>query len=130
MSEYLYSSQYTPPAPVLEISLGLPGQNPMVGPLIGLVDTGADATYVPNNLLQQIGAPFINRGIVRSQWGEHRAIKLHAVSIQVGQFVIPVVTVISDTSGNEIVLGRNFLNRWQINLDGPGALTQLIGAPI
>ena len=130
MSQYHYSSQYTPPAPVIEISLGLPGQNPMAGPFVGLVDTGADATYVPNNLLQQIGAPFINRGIVKSQWGERRAIKLHAVSIQVGQFAIPVVMVISDTSGDEIVLGRNFLNRWQISLNGPDSLTQLIGEPI
>jgi predicted aspartyl protease len=130
MSQYLYSNQYTPPAPVMEIRLGFPGRAALFGPFIALIDTGADATYVPAELLRQINAPFINRGIVRSQWGERRSVKLHTVTVKVGQFIIPVVTVISDSQSSEVVLGRNFLNRWQLNLDGPGALTQIIGEPI
>ena len=130
MSQYLYSNQYNPPAPVMEITLGLPGKPSAIGPFAALIDTGADATYVPSNLLRQLNAPFINRGVVRSQWGESRSVKLHTISIGVGLLNIPVVTVISDSQSDEIILGRNFLNRWQISLDGPAALTQLIGEPV
>jgi hypothetical protein len=54
MSQYLYSGRYYPAAPVVEMLLGPPGKEPVVGPIEALVDTGADATIVPTSLCVNI----------------------------------------------------------------------------
>lgn len=37
----------------------------------------------------------------------------------------PAMDVVGDDWGDQIILGRNVLNRLQLYLDGPGAFTQL-----
>ena len=76
--QFPYDRAYRPPMPAFEISLGLPGHNPTVGPLPAIVDTGADATLVPIAYVKQIGAPKMDRGNLRSSWGERRPVFIYA----------------------------------------------------
>jgi hypothetical protein len=65
-----------PPMPVLEIRLGYPGGDLPQGPLTTIIDTGADGTLVPQSLLDEIRAPFVDDVRVRSHWGEWRSMQV------------------------------------------------------
>ena len=50
MSIHAYSVAYTPPMPVCTLYLGAGGEEPQMGPLEAVIDTGADITII-------LGAP-------------------------------------------------------------------------
>jgi predicted aspartyl protease len=88
-------------------------------PNSALVDTGADATLVPAALLEplQTGEMYVAR--LRSHWGEWRSAKVFLIDLEIEGKIYPAVEVIADETGSAILLGRNFLNRLILLLDGP-----------
>ena len=64
---------------------------------------------------------------MRSQWGERRVVYLYLVDLQIDATTFPGIYVVGDELGQESVLGRNVLNRLRLLLDGPAALTQILG---
>ena len=122
---FSYNADYDPPIPILEIYLRVPEREMRVGPLNGIVDTGADGTMIPLVYLNQLGAVFVDNVWISSHWGERRQVAMYLVDIQVGQLALPGVYVVGDEQGDEFILGRNFLNRLRLLLDGPG-LTSVI----
>lgn len=123
---FAYNRDYRPPIPAVQISLGLPGQEPTLGPLLAIVDTGADATLVPLAYVKKIGAPKVDTGYLRSQWGERRAVFIYAIALQIGSRRFAVIWAVGDDSSNEIVIGRNVLNQLCMLLDGPAATLELV----
>jgi len=128
MSHYPYSTEYLPAAPVMEIGLGAPGTEPSLGFLKALVDTGADATIVPIAHLRQIKAKKIDQATLRSQWGERRAVALYAVALEINQYRFDAIRVVGDEIGDEVILGRNLLNRLRLLLDGPAGMVEVLDA--
>lgn len=128
MSHYPYSTEYLPAAPVMEIRLGAPGMEPSSGFLEALVDTGADATIVPIAHLRQIKAKKIDQATLRSQWGERRAVALYAVALEINQYRFDAIRVVGDEIGDEVILGRNLLNRLRLLLDGPAGMVEVLDA--
>lgn len=114
-----YLDTYHPPMPAPEIQLGYPGEALILGPMIAIVDTGADGTLVPQSHMDEIGAPFVDDVRVGSHWGEWRNLQLFTVDIRVGGLRFPAVEVVGDDQSREIILGRNVLNRLKLLLDGP-----------
>jgi predicted aspartyl protease len=123
-----YAPAYTPPAPIVELWLGVPEMTPAIGPLVALIDTGADGTLVPAHYLRAISslAP-VDRKWLRSQWGEPRLVRLYLVDIELAGVRLPDIEVVADPVGNEVVLGRNVLNRLRIVLDGPKKVIDIHG---
>lgn len=118
-----YSDEYYPPAPVLEIRLGLPGELFSVGPLIALLDTGADATIVPTRHLRPLEAPIADHRNLRGLRGDRSAVFTYRLDIEVAGLRLPSIEVVADAVGDEVIVGRDVLNRLRITLDGPaGAL--------
>lgn len=74
---------------------------------------------MPQSLLDEIRAPFVDDVRVRSHWGEWRSLQVFTVDIGVGELLLPSVEVVGDDRGDEIVLGRNILNQLRLLLDGP-----------
>jgi hypothetical protein len=74
-----YSRSYLPAAPILEVTFISAAENRRVGPLTGMVDSGADGTLVPLRYLNEIQAPPITELFVRSHWGERRQALLYLV---------------------------------------------------
>ena len=122
--KFAYSRDYFPSAPIIEVTFISAAENRRMGPLAGLVDSGADGTLVPLRLLSEIQAPPTSEIIVRSQWGERRPAWLFLVDVQIGTLLFPGVEVVGDEQSDEIVLGRDVLNRLRIVLDGPQATTE------
>ncbi len=128
MSHYPYSSEYMPAAPVTEIRLGAPGMEPSSILLEAFIDTGADATLVPMTHLRQVGAKKVDQAALRSQWGERRAVTLYAVALEINQYHFAAIRVVGDESSDEVILGRNVLNRLRLLLDGPAGMVEILDA--
>ena len=122
-----YLTTYYPPMPALQIWLGYPEEALTIGPLTAIVDTGADGTLVPQSLIDELGAPFVDDIRVRSHWGEWRNMQLFTVDVGIGKLRLPAVEVAGDDQGKEIVLGRNILNRLKLLLDGPAGQVEILG---
>jgi hypothetical protein len=128
MTSHLYDGdEHFPPAPVLEISIGKPGEQAGGSTFLALVDTGADATIIPVEHLAQNRAQKVDQSAaLRSHWGERRLVALYAVAMGIGPYQFPAIQVVGDEVGNEVVLGRNVLNRLRLLLDGPAGVTEIL----
>ena len=121
-----YSQAYFPPAPVLMISLAVPEEASRFGPQPALIDTGADGTFIPTALLEQLDVPVVYATNVRSHLSEDlRRVSVHKVDILFDAIRLPNMEVVSDDWGSEIIIGRNALNQLQLLLDGPKQITEL-----
>ena len=122
MNSFPYSQEYTPAAPVIPVRLAVMEEGRSIGPYTALADTGADGTFVPTRLLEELGTVPIYSTTVRSYLGEkvHRA-EIHLVDlILFGNVRLPGIEVVSDDWGEgQIVVGRNVLNKLTIHLNGP-----------
>ena len=50
---------------------------------------------------------------------------LYLVDVAIGEVTLPGIEVVGDPSGNEIIVGRDILNRLRILLDGPAKITEV-----
>lgn len=125
MITFPYNTQYEPAVPVCEVTLINTDLDQQVL-LSGVVDTGADATLVPVKHLQTIGAHRVFEAGLRSQWGERRTIFMYLVDVRISDVTLPGVYVVGDDMGNEMVIGRDVLNRLRLTLDGPALQLRLL----
>ncbi|MFN8496420.1 MAG: retroviral-like aspartic protease family protein [Anaerolineae bacterium] len=122
---FRYSQDYDPAAPVVEIRLSSIAEDLQSRPLQALIDTGADGTIVPVAILDNIRAPSTTEMFIRSQWGESRRVLLYLVDVELGDLTVPGVEVVGDELSDEIVLGRDVINRVRVFLDGPKGMTTI-----
>ena len=120
-----YSKDFTPAAPVMDLTLAAVATDATVGPITALVDTGADATIIPMEYLDRIKAPITIEMWARSTWGDRRRVNLFLVDVRIGENVLPHVQVVGDETGDEAILGRDVLNKLKLLLDGPAAVTHI-----
>ena len=121
-----YNSSFVPPAPTLKVALRFVSGEAFTPPNTALVDTGADITLVPASLLNPLQTAEMYVARMRSHWGEWRSVKIFLVDLEIASQVIPAVEVIADETGSAILLGRNFLNRLILLLDGPHEKTDVL----
>lgn len=121
MSQAAYSEDYLPPAPIFPVKLATPGEAPGEMTQLALVDTGADGTFVPTSILEELALPIVYMTHVRSYLGD----RLHRVPVHMVDFILfdtirlPDIEVVADDWGSSIIIGRNVLNKLHIQLDGP-----------
>lgn len=126
--KHKHLGDYFPPMPALEIRLGYPEESLRLGPVVAILDTGADGTMVPQEWLDRIGAPLVDKVRVRGHWSDWRTAKVFTVDLGIGEVLLPSVEVVGDETGDEVILGRNVLNRLKLLLDGPENLTELLNS--
>jgi predicted aspartyl protease len=124
MITFPYDETYDPAAPVCQINLSVAATGSSVN-VPAIIDTGADATIVPLEYLRQIGAKRVFEAGLRSQWGERRRVYLHLVDLHLESLTLPGLYVVGDDQGDEVVLGRDVLNRLRLLLDGPKRVSQV-----
>lgn len=123
--KFSYDIEYFPPAPRAEIRLGVPDESLVVGPLRALVDTGADVSIVPIHYIEPLNVQVDNRKHLRSQWGERRQVDTYLLDVGIGDMRLPVVEIIADEQGGEVILGRNILNKLVTTLNGPEQMLEI-----
>ena len=120
-----YDASYLPPIPVLQVTL-VSDTGARSRLLTAIVDTGADATIVPEALLLEIQATPVEPGQIKTQWGEVHPVTVYLLDVQVEKILLPGMLVAGDPTTDEIVLGRNVLNKLPLFLDGPAQRTELL----
>jgi predicted aspartyl protease len=123
---YNYDLTYDPAIPVVEVHLVSPESGEAVGPITAVVDSGADGTTIPTDLLEQIGALSIGTGIMSGIWGERQVVNIYLVRLEIGPYALLGVRVAGVPNSVGFVLGRNILNHMAITLNGPATTTEII----
>lgn len=111
-----YNRDYFPPFPQLPVILD--SHDERFGPLMALLDTGADVTFVPTHLLEKVGAIESIQAQIRSHFGEVQPVQLYLTGIHVAGVHLVSLYVVGDDDGEEIILGRDVLNKLPLFLDG------------
>ncbi len=117
-----YDRGYVPPAPILLVELALPESAKKIRNVPALIDTGADMSFVASRFLNALAAQSIESLPMRSLRGERREIPIYALDIGIEGLNFPSVDVVANEMGEEVILGRNCLNKLILLLDGPGQI--------
>ncbi len=124
--KYPFNTQYEPPFPEIQVAIHNNEDNLKTLFLPALLDTGSDGTLIPIIYLQEVLAPVLVDTRIRSHWGEWRSAQLFVVDVEInGPIKLPNIFVVGDELGDEIILGRNVLNKLRIALDGPANSTDI-----
>lgn len=124
-----------PPAPVIPIRLSSPGEPASASEYHALLDTGSDFTLAPLRYLLAIHAPETRSAFIRGLFSEQQLITLYLVDIHLeigvlsGYEIVGVEETADGFVDEEIILGRNVLNRLYLFLNGPAAETYLLERP-
>lgn len=90
--------------------------------LNAIVDTGADGTVVPLQVLRQAGfRPNRQRKLIRTASAtQPPEVALgYSLTLILGSLTLAEVDVYGSREFSEVILGRNVLNRLQFTYDGP-----------
>ena len=111
------NTYYNPPAPVLPITVHIPGDSTKQVKTDALVDTGADITCLPGALIDALGAKCASTynvfGINRVSVGPADSYFLE-FEVEATKKLVEVIAV-----GDEPILGRNLINEFTLQLHGP-----------
>jgi predicted aspartyl protease len=121
-----YGVDYNPPFPLLPVALFHPESGTGTEEIPAFVDTGADGTLAPARYLAAIHAEEMYSTRMRSHWGESRLARIYLVDLEIAGLRLPGVEVVADDQGENVLLGRNVLNRLIILLDGPAGTTDVL----
>ena len=115
---------YDPPAPVVNLLL----RDPDTGDSLSWpaqVDTAADRTVLPTRVVRALDSPISGWGEFAGFSGARVELSLHEVEIVLGGHGPFLVEVIHAPAEDNILLGRDILNRLRITLDGPGPFLEI-----
>jgi hypothetical protein len=124
--ENSYLSAYEPAAPIAVVQIAGPGVDDWIEIIDAFIDSGADATIVPERLLNQISASVWDQAWLSSQWGEQRQVFRYEIDLRIAGRTFPGMVVVSDELGGEVILGRDFLQLVRVILDGPAQSMRLV----
>jgi len=110
-----YDTHRDPPAPVLPVRLGTPGEEVSYS-LVALVDSGADTTVIPVEVANRLRLPRVGEIGIRGVGGIRQRAQIHTVMVEVAGFRGSVEAI---ALGGEGLIGRDLLNRWVVTLRGP-----------
>jgi len=108
---------FNPPAPVLEVSLSLPITSGDIIKVPALLDSGADMTVIPRNVVQQLQLKYVDEISAIGYDGIAKKAFVYSTKIiidRVGNFIIRVIT----SENDHALIGRDILNRWSVFLRG------------
>lgn len=122
---HAYSGLYDPPAPVIEVGVRGPGQDSREVRVTALVNSGADATMLPIQVLRSVGARYVQTRYVRGVTGTRQVADTFLAVIKIGPHTIPIPEAVAVVRGEEAILGRDVLNQMVITLDGPALALEI-----
>lgn len=86
---FLYNSTYSPPAPVIEVEIGTE-HSAETHLLSALVDSGADATLLPKDLLKRLKAQPVDVRNLRTVTGARVTVTLYRSTCGLGRNSCPI----------------------------------------
>lgn len=118
-----YEGTYVPSAPVATIQVYAKSAIE----LVALLDSGADGTMIPVNVLRQIGARYQETRAMRAVSGVRQTVDLYLVTVQIGSHKLRGIRAAAVTVGSEVILGRDVLNHLVVTFNGLAGMTEIVG---
>lgn len=120
-----YNTTYDPPAPFMLITVD--GHDPTQNPITieAFVDSGADGTMLPLDVLQAVGATYETSLWLRGTTGSRQRMDCYTVSIHVETESARAISAVAMPAGSEALIGRDVLNQLVITLHGIAGVTEL-----
>ncbi len=125
VATYPYDTGYAPPMPVLPVQLEAPGREVYPQEFMGLVDSGADGTLIPLELLEMVGARYVGEARLVSITDTRLRVDVYLINLRVGEHWVRGVRVVAPANLQEIILGRNVLTHLVVTLNGLAGVTEL-----
>lgn len=119
-----YDQSYYPAFPVVEFIVHSPDTN-QEQTIIGLIDSGSDATQIPLSILRAIGAREIDKQWVYDLSGIRFQVPIYSVEIQIGSLALHGMEVIGRNQTTEIIVGRDVLNHLIVTMNGLAYVTEV-----
>jgi len=119
-----YNTSYEPPAPFLPIAVD--GYDEAKPPIIvmAFVDSGADGTMLPLEVLQAVGAEYEDSVRLRGTAGSVQQLDRYSVRIQIQDMIIGSVSAVATAAGSEPLIGRDVLNHLILTLNGLAGMAE------
>lgn len=113
---FSYNTDFYPPAPFVEAIVGAKTE----ASVFAFIDSGADATMLPERILNQINATHIRSQTLRGITGHPVIVETYVVEVKIGDYSIPGIQAIASRT-DEIIIGRDVLQHLIVKLDGIGS---------
>lgn len=117
---------YDPAAPVIDIIISHPVSDGNQVSLVAMMDTGADATMLPFDELEKVGARFLETRQMRGATGHILVVDTYLVTIRLGPHTLHGVQAVAMQSNTESIVGRDVLNQLEIILNGPAHVVEIV----
>jgi len=110
---------YDPAMPVAEVTLlSLVTGDPAVN-IVAVIDSGADATMLPLDVLTTAGALYLRARRLLTVSGQGQTVDTYLTTLRLGPHTIYGVNAVAMPAGGEAILGRDVLNELELTLNGP-----------
>jgi predicted aspartyl protease len=125
MVRYRYNAQVEPPAPFIHATVSHPEREEAIADLPAQLDTAADMTVVPEEVIKRLGLVPIEEVPVGGFGGQVTEFPAYFVEITLRDMRTVSVKVLGSRDEPYILLGRDVLNEFRIVLDGPQCLLEI-----
>jgi predicted aspartyl protease len=122
--EYKYSKNFSPPAPVIEISVSVPLSNDNIS-LTALMDSGADITVIPEQIISQLKIRRVDSTLASGFGKGVIEATVYAAILSIEGVLKPRIYRVLSWRENYILLGRDILNQLVSVLNGPNEKLKL-----
>lgn len=122
--DFSYNENYFPAMPVMELEVD--GYSDRASVLLtALIDSGADGTMIPIDILEAVDALFEDTVHMRGVLGESELVDRYTIAIRIGSITLHGIHAVSVSTGDEAIIGRDVLNFLAMTLNGPAHMTQI-----
>lgn len=123
MKQYRFDPTWTPPAPIVRAVVQRPGLSIATGEFPALIDTGADYTVLPGEVVDELHLIELDVVSIESFGGYETECPAYDVQVRlVGEpRIVDVLALASDTI-DYVILGRDILKHFLVTIDGPNGV--------
>ncbi len=119
-----YDQSFTPSMPVAEIRIGSRQAGAQIT-LRAILDSGADATIIPERILRQVGARHSGKVWMRGAAQQRILVNLYTTSVRLGDYERRRLPVVGGLDEQEVIVGRDVLNHLIVTLNGLAAVAEI-----
>ena len=124
LTYYYDSINYNPSAPVIDVIIDEFSKSAGTESISAFLDSGADATMLPIDLLMQLEAASAGVAIISGITPGKETVRKYFVSVSIGAHKTRVEAV-GLRKGQQPIIGRDVLNHFEIKLNGPASATEI-----
>jgi hypothetical protein len=123
---YNYNKQVSPPAPFVYVSISRPESSEIaITDLPAQLDSGADISVIPAGVVDRLNLVQLDYAPVAGFGGHMSLVPTYLVGLAIRSFGTMTLRVIADRDEPYVLLGRDVLNHFRVELDGPNLIVEI-----